>query len=128
VNRARTGSAKPLRENREASQVAKTDPSSKTLPSTSAAHLTPATRADIDARLARVEGHVIGIRKMLEGNASCDDLMTQLAAVRAATTQTIAKLFEGHLETCIEESARTGKGEEVLSSLKGTFSTLLRQV
>jgi DNA-binding FrmR family transcriptional regulator len=108
--------------------VAKTDPPSKTLPSTPSAHLTPATRADIDARLAKVEGHVIGIRKMLEGNASCDDLMMQLAAVRAATTQTIAKLFEGHLETCVRETARTGNGDEALSSLRATFSTLLRQV
>jgi len=113
---------------REARQVAKMDPSAKALPSTPATHLAPGTRADLDARLAKVEGHVIGIRKMLEGNASCDELMTQLAAVRAATTQTIAKLFEGHLETCVRETVRTGNGDEALSSLKATFSTLLRQV
>ena len=92
------------------------------------AQLSAAMRADLDARLARIEGHVAGIRKMLDGNESCDALMMQLAAVRAATTQTIAKLFEGQLETCVHESVRTGKGEEALGRLKGAFSTLLRQV
>ena len=73
----------------------------KTLESTSSAYLTKETRADLAARLARIEGHVGAVRKMLDENESCDDLMIQLAAVRAATTQAIVKLFEGHMETCL---------------------------
>lgn len=117
-----------MRTEREASPVNKNDPSPALPPNTSPLQLTPATRADLDARLAKVEGHVIGIRKMLESNASYDDLMTQLAAVRAATTQTIARLFDGQLKSYVEESAKTGNGEEALSHLRGTFTILLRQV
>ena len=65
---------------------------------------------------------------MLAEGESCDDLMTQLAAVRAATTQTIVKLFEGHMETCVRTCVQTGKGQEALGGLKGALATLLRQV
>ena len=100
----------------------------KQLKSTSSAYLTKDTRADIKARLARIEGHVRAVREMLEKEESCDDLMTQLAAVRAATTQVIVKLFEGHMETCVRACVQTGKGQEALSGLKGALTTLLRQV
>jgi len=100
----------------------------KTLKTTSSAYLTKETRADLAARLARIEGHVGAVRKMLDENESCDDLMTQLAAVRAATTQTIVKLFEGHMETCVRTCVQTGKGQEALGGLKGALTTLLRQV
>jgi DNA-binding FrmR family transcriptional regulator len=99
----------------------------KALKSTSSAYLTRDTRTDLDHRLARIEGHVRAIRQMLADDESCDDLMTQLAAVRAATTQTIVKLFEGHMETCVKTCVQTGKGQDALSGLKGALSTLLRQ-
>ncbi len=102
--------------------------SSKQLTSTSSAYLTKDMRTDLDHRLARIEGHVRAVRQMLAEGESCDDLMTQLAAVRAATTQAIVKLFEGHMETCVRTCVQTGKGQEALGGLKGALTTLLRQV
>ena len=96
--------------------------------STSSAHLKPDVTADLDARLARIEGHVRAVRSMLERGESCDDLMIQLAAVRSATTRTIGKLFEGHMDTCVQDCMRSGKGSEALGGLKSAFSTLLKQV
>ena len=100
----------------------------KQLKSTSSAYLTKDTRTDLTARLARIEGHVQAVRRMLEEDESCEDLMTQLAAVRAATTQAIVKLFEGHMDTCARTCVQTGRGQEALGGLKGAFTTLLRQV
>ena len=100
----------------------------KQIRSTSSAYLTKVTRADLTARLARIEGHVRAVRRMLDEDESCDDLITQLAAVRAATTQAIVKLFEGHMETCVKACVQTGKGQEALGGLKGALTTLLRQV
>jgi len=100
----------------------------KRLKNTSSAYLTKDTRADLKNRLARIEGHVRAVRGMLEADESCDDIMPQLAAVRAATTQAIVKLFEGHMETCVKTCVQTGKGQEALGSLKGALTTLLRQV
>ena len=101
---------------------------SKKLKSTSSAYLSNDTRTDLANRLARIEGHVRAVRKMLENDESCDELMTQLAAVRAATTQAIVKLFEGHMETCVRTCVSTGKGEQALAGVKGALTTLLRQV
>src|SRR5712692_5715012 len=98
----------------------------KRLKNTSSAHLAKDTRVELKARLARIEGHVRAVREMLEGDESCEDLMTQLAAVRAATTQTIVKLFEGHMETCVKTCVQTGKGQEALGGLREAFTTLLR--
>src|SRR5712692_2297651 len=99
---------------------------SKRLKSTSSAYLTKETRTDLDHRLARIEGHVGAVRQMLAEDESCDDLMTQLAAVRAATTQAIVKLFEGHMETCVKACVQTGKGQEAMGGLREAFTTLLR--
>ncbi|MBI5711726.1 MAG: metal-sensitive transcriptional regulator [Candidatus Eisenbacteria bacterium] len=98
------------------------------LKSTSAAHLAQRTQADLKARLARIEGHVRAVRAMLAEGETCEDLMIQLAAVRAATTQAIAKLFEGHMETCVTSCVRSGRGQEALGGLKAALTTLLRQV
>jgi len=98
------------------------------LKSTSSAYLPKDTRTDLAHRLSRIEGHVRAVRQMLAGDESCEDLMIQLAAVRAATTQAIVKLFEGHMGTCVKSCVRTGKGEETLVGLKGALTTLLRQV
>ena len=100
---------------------------SKKLKSTSSAYLAADTRRDLDHRLARIEGHVRAVRQMLVADESCDDLMTQLAAVRAATTQTIVKLFEAHMDTCVRACVQTGKGQGALAGLRGALSTLLRQ-
>ena len=105
-----------------------TKTASKKLRNTSSAYLTKDTRTDLSHRLARIEGHIRAVRQMLENDESCDELMTQLAAVRAATTQTIVKLFEGHMETCVRTCVSTGKGEEAFAGVKGTLTTLLRQV
>ncbi len=100
----------------------------KQLKNTSSAYLVKETRSDLDARLARIEGHVHAVREMLENNESCEALMTQLAAVRAATTQALVKLFEGHMETCVKTCVQTGKSQEALGGLKGALTNMLRQI
>jgi len=100
----------------------------KQLKSTSSAYLRQETRQDLEARLARIEGHVHGVREMLEQNESCEDLMIQLAAIRSATTQVIVKLFEGHMGTCVKTCVQTGKGQEAMGGLTSALRTLLRQV
>ena len=105
-----------------------TKAATKRLKSTSSAYLRQDAREDLKARLARIEGHVRGVREMLERDDSCEDLMIQLTAVRSATTQVIVKLFEGHMETCVKSCVQTGKGEEALVGLTSALGTLLKQV
>lgn len=53
-------------------------------------------------RLRRIEGQVRGITRMLEGGRACEDVVTQLMAVRASIDTVGAVVLDQHLSTCIE--------------------------
>lgn len=52
-------------------------------------------------RLARVEGQVRGLRKMLEEDRCCEDVLTQLLAARSGLEQAGLLLLDHHLEECV---------------------------
>jgi len=52
-------------------------------------------------RLARVEGQVRGLRKMLEEQRCCEDVLTQLLAARSGLEQASVLMLERHLEDCV---------------------------
>ncbi|MFQ3677634.1 MAG: metal-sensitive transcriptional regulator [Fimbriimonadaceae bacterium] len=59
------------------------------------------SKATLDRRLARIEGQVAGLRRMVAEDRYCLEILTQLAAVRGAMDQLGAELLASHLETCI---------------------------
>jgi len=69
-------------------------------------------------RLAKIEGHVRGIRRMVEENKECPDILLQLAAVRAAINRVGRLVLEDHIEVCIAQATKEGKGEEAVMELK----------
>lgn len=77
-------------------------------------------------RLSRIEGQVRGVKKMLEGHQSCDEMLVQLAAIRNAVNAAARQLLEGHMETCVLDSVRSGEGEEAFRSLKGALAQYIR--
>lgn len=83
---------------------------------------------DIRDRLSRIEGHIRGVSKMLSKHKSCEDLLIQMAAIRAAVDQTTIKLLEGHMDTCVTECIEAGDGVEALDKLKGALATVLKRV
>ena len=58
---------------------------------------------DITTRLRRIEGQVRGIEKMLEEGRECEEMLTQMMAVRSAVDQTGARIMEYHLDRCLLE-------------------------
>ncbi len=56
-------------------------------------------------RLARVEGQIRGLRKMLEEDRCCEDVLTQLLAARSGLEQAGLLLLDHHLEECVLSSA-----------------------
>lgn len=56
-------------------------------------------------RLARVEGQIRGLRKMLEEQRTCEDVLTQLLAARSGLEQAGLMILDRHLEECVLESA-----------------------
>ncbi len=59
-------------------------------------------------RLRRIEGQVQGIRRMIEEEKYCVDILLQLSAVRGALDQVARIVMQRHIESGVAESLRTG--------------------
>ncbi len=89
-------------------------------------YLTPEMEKNLDARLARIEGHVRSVRRMLGEHQDCDSLLIQMAAVKAAMNQVIIKLLEGHIDTCVTECVTDETGADTLAKLKKAMAIVLK--
>lgn len=91
-----------------------------TKPAASAVHKGPhPANRDAIRRIASVEGQIRGIRRMVEEEAYCVDIVTQIAAARAALKQAGLAILKRHIETCISDAVRKGGSERtrVISEL-----------
>ena len=77
-------------------------------------------------RLARVEGHVAAIRAMVAEGRSCPDVLTQLAAVRAALDQVSRLVLGDHLAHCVVDAARRGDARRTLADLETALRRFIR--
>lgn len=62
--------------------------------------------------LKRVEGQVRGIAKMIEEDRYCIDVVTQIAAARAALGRVEADLLRGHIGHCVQKAMKSGDAAE----------------
>jgi DNA-binding FrmR family transcriptional regulator len=75
-------------------------------------------RKDVIDRLARIEGHVRGIGRMIKGDKDCPAILLQVAAVRAALAKVGQIVLEDHIETCVVKAVRDGKEDEAVNELR----------
>lgn len=68
---------------------------------------------DLLNRLNRIEGQVRGIRKMVEKDAYCTDILIQVSAVNAALNSFNKVLLSNHIRTCVADDIRKGNDEAV---------------
>lgn len=80
---------------------------------------------DLINRLSRIEGQVRGIRKMVENNAYCTDILIQVSAVNAALNSFNKVLLANHIRTCVADDIRAGK-EETVDELVATLQKLMK--
>ena len=76
-------------------------------------------------RLSRIEGQVRGLREMLQKDAYCVDILTQVQAVSSALISFSTALLESHLRTCVREDILDGR-DEVLDELVDVISRLMK--
>jgi CsoR family transcriptional regulator, copper-sensing transcriptional repressor len=76
-----------------------------------------ADKADVLKRLSYVEGHLGGIRKMVEEDKYCVDILRQTYAVRKAIEKLEAMILEDHLHGCVPNGIREGRENEVIEEL-----------
>jgi DNA-binding FrmR family transcriptional regulator len=93
----------------------------------SSGRLTPrgSARRKIRNRLLRIEGQARGIRRMLEEQRDCGEILVQLAALRQATNGVAVALFQAHAEDCIQEHMETADATEALHEIRSTFQQVL---
>ncbi|HUZ69254.1 MAG TPA: metal-sensitive transcriptional regulator [Candidatus Saccharimonadales bacterium] len=72
---------------------------------------------DLRARLRRIEGQVGGIQRMVDEDRYCIDILTQVNAVKAARAKVALALLGDHVEHCVADAMRRGKGKEKVGKL-----------
>jgi len=70
----------------------------------------------LQARLSRIEGQIRGIARMLESDRACEDIVTQLMAVRSGIDNVGGLILDSHLGNCIGMSGETP--EEQIDALR----------
>ncbi len=80
---------------------------------------------DLMNRLSRIEGQIRGIKGMMEKDAYCTDIITQVSAVTAALNSFNKVLLSQHIKTCVIEDIKQGK-EDTIDDLLATLQKLMR--
>ena len=81
----------------------------------------PANKKDVLNRLATIEGHLKGIKKMVEDDQYCVDILKQAYAVERALQKFEAAILDGHLHGCVVEGFREGRDQEMVRELADLF-------
>jgi DNA-binding FrmR family transcriptional regulator len=78
-------------------------------------------------RLRRIEGQVRGVQRMVDEEAYCIDVLTQIASVVAALEKVGTILLKDHVEHCVRESIEKGEdAEEKIEELTAAVERFLR--
>lgn len=80
---------------------------------------------DLIHRLNRIEGQVRGIKRMVENDAYCTDVLIQVSAINAALNSFNKVLLANHIRTCVAEDIRQGK-DETIDELVTTLQKLMK--
>lgn len=73
----------------------------------------PKEYRDLVNRLSRIEGQIRGIRRMVEEDAYCPDILRQSSAAAAALNSFNKVLLASHIRTCVADDIRMGKDESI---------------
>lgn len=85
-----------------------------------------ATKDQLDSRLLRIEGQVRGVRRMVDEDRWCIDIITQISAIQAAIDKVALGLLDDHARTCVMPA----EGEELedrTDELMAAMARLMRR-
>jgi CsoR family transcriptional regulator, copper-sensing transcriptional repressor len=79
-----------------------------------------ATKDQLQKRLARIEGQVRGVSKMVEDDRYCIDVLTQISAIQAALDKVALGLLDDHARLCVmgaEGEQRVDRTDEMMAAV-----------
>jgi DNA-binding FrmR family transcriptional regulator len=79
----------------------------------------------VNNRLARIEGHIRGVKTMINESRPCPEVLIQLAAVRGAIDRVARLILDEHLSECISRAAQEGNIDEEIEELKQALDRFL---
>src|SRR5216683_81244 len=88
-------------------------------------YLTPQAQKALADRLARAEGHVRSIRQMVVDHRCADEILIQIAAVKAALNQTAASLIDSEMRACVD-TCMGGSSDDRLDRVTKALSAVLK--
>ncbi len=80
---------------------------------------------DLITRLNRIEGQVRGVKKMLEEDRYCVDILTQVSAISNGLNAFNKKLLANHIKSCVVNDIRAGN-DGVVDELCETLQKLMK--
>jgi DNA-binding FrmR family transcriptional regulator len=82
----------------------------------------------VQQRLRRVEGQVRGVQRMVDEDAYCIDVLTQISAATKALQAVALELLDEHLSHCVAEALTKGGGEadEKVAEASAAIARLVR--
>ena len=86
-----------------------------------------ATKEQLNKRLARVEGQVRGVAKMVEDDRYCIDILTQIGAIQAALDKVALGVLADHVDHCVVHDHGDKTPEENTAEVMGAVARLLRR-
>lgn len=88
-------------------------------------YLTAEAQKALADRLARAEGHIRSVRQMVIDHRCADEILIQIAAVKAALNQTAAALIDSEMRACVD-TCMGGSSEDRLSRVTKALSAVLK--
>ncbi|MFI3207340.1 MAG: metal-sensing transcriptional repressor [Clostridia bacterium] len=79
----------------------------------------------LNNRLKRIEGQVRGVQRMLNEDAYCTDILTQVSAIQSALNSFNQELLENHIKSCVVNDIKNGN-DEVITDLVKTIKKLMK--
>jgi DNA-binding FrmR family transcriptional regulator len=83
-------------------------------------------KAQLLKRLARIEGQVRGISRMIEDDRYCIDILTQLGAVDTALEAVALKVLEEHVSHCVARALASGDANEATEKSRELLEAVQR--
>ena len=85
-------------------------------------------KTDITKRLARIEGQVRGIARMVDEDRYCIEILDQVSAITKALQQVSLGLLHDHLEHCVVDAVNTGgpQAQEKIEEATSAIARLMR--
>jgi DNA-binding FrmR family transcriptional regulator len=77
--------------------------------------------SSLDSRLASIEGHIRGVRKMVQEGTYCVDVIKQTFAVERALKRFESELLRSHLTTCVPSGFTEGRSDDMVRELGDLF-------